>query len=119
MSLHAWRAVSAIQFFYSDLNSSPSASLAARPLLPAQGGSGLAFLQRDSASSLTPGGGASGSSLSEAERLAAAKSTKELLTKGISLFNTKGPLKGIESLIGNGLLDSSPAAVRVLRSACC
>lgn len=50
--------------------------------------------------------------LSEAERLAAAKSTKELLGKGISLFNTKGPLKGIESLISNGLLESSPAAVR-------
>lgn len=80
-------------------------------MLPAQGGSGLAFLQRDSASSLTPGGG-SGAPQSEAERLAAAKSTKELLGKGISLFNTKGPLKGIESLIGNGLLDSSPAAVR-------
>jgi len=85
-----------------------------------QGGSALPFLQRDSASSLTPGGaaasgggGVSGSTqLSEAERLAAAKSTKELLGKGISLFNTKGPLKGIESLISNGLLESSPAAVR-------
>jgi hypothetical protein len=75
-----------------------------------QGGSGLGFLQRDSASSLTPGGG-SASSLSEAERLAAAKSTKELLAKGISLFNTKGPLKGIESLISSGLLESNPAAV--------
>lgn len=79
-----------------------------------QGGSGLGFLQRDSASSLTPGGG-SAPSLSEAERLAAAKSTKELLAKGITLFNTKGPLKGIESLISNGLLESSPAAVGTQR----
>jgi hypothetical protein len=78
--------------------------------LQLQGGGGLGFLQRDSASSLTPGG-RSASSLSEAERLAAAKSTKELLAKGIALFNTKGPLKGIESLISNGLLESSPAAV--------
>jgi hypothetical protein len=78
-----------------------------------QGGSGLTFLQRDSASSLTPGAAAGTGPQSEAERLAAAKSTKELLAKGISLFNTKGPLKGIESLIGNGLLESSPAAVRV------
>lgn len=100
-----------------------------------QGGSSsvLPFLQRDSASSLTPGAGTStaGGSLSssspaagggsskpeqqqqqsEAERLAAAKSTKELLSKGISLFNTKGPLKGIESLMSNGLLESSPSAV--------
>ena len=76
----------------------------------------MPFLQRDSASSLTPGaaGGLSSNSaqMSEAERLAAAKSTKELLAKGISLFNTKGPLKGIESLISNGLLEGSPAAVR-------
>lgn len=73
----------------------------------------MPFLQRDSASSLTPAAGGLSPSpeLSEAERLAAAKSTKELLTKGISLFNTKGPLKGIESLIGNSLLESSPAAV--------
>jgi hypothetical protein len=79
-----------------------------------QGGSGLTFLQRDSASSLTPGGTAAGAGpQSEAERLAAAKSTKELLAKGISLFNTKGPLKGIESLVSNGLLESSPAAVSV------
>jgi hypothetical protein len=78
-----------------------------------QGGGRLAFLQRDSASSLTPGpAGSTPPPPSEAERLAAAKSTKELLAKGISLFNTKGPLKGIESLIANNLLESSPAAVR-------
>lgn len=49
--------------------------------------------------------------LSEAERLAAAKSTKELVAKGITLFNTKGPLKGVEFLLSQGLLESSPAAV--------
>jgi hypothetical protein len=80
-----------------------------------QGGTGLAFLQRDSASSLTP---AAGTAASEAERLAAAKSTKELLAKGISLFNTKGPLKGIESLISNNLLESSPGAVSGLSLGC-
>jgi hypothetical protein len=80
-----------------------------------QGGTALPFLQRDSASSLTPGAASPGSSQqSEAERLAAAKSTKELVKKGLSLFNSKGPLKGIESLISNGLLDSTPAAVRGL-----
>eukprot|EP00879_Flechtneria_rotunda_P005150 GHRR01005432.1.p1 GENE.GHRR01005432.1~~GHRR01005432.1.p1 ORF type:complete len:1373 (+),score=543.66 GHRR01005432.1:373-4491(+) len=48
---------------------------------------------------------------SEAERLAAAKSTKEVMAKGINLFNTKGPLKGIDFLMSQGLLESSPAAV--------
>lgn len=75
------------------------------------GGARLPFLQRDSASSLTPGPAGSAPP-SEVERLAAAKSTKELLAKGISLFNTKGPLKGIEALIANNLVESSPAAVR-------
>jgi hypothetical protein len=49
--------------------------------------------------------------LSEAERLAAAKSTKDQLGNGISLFNSKGPLKGLDFLMSQGLLESSPAAV--------
>jgi hypothetical protein len=49
--------------------------------------------------------------LSEAERLAAAKSTKELMAKGIHIFNSKGPLKGLDFLMCNGLLGSPPAAV--------
>jgi hypothetical protein len=52
-----------------------------------------------------------GAGLSEAERLAAAKSTKDQLGKGISLFNSKGPLKGLDFLMSQGLLESSPAAV--------
>ncbi|WIA18888.1 hypothetical protein OEZ85_003561 [Tetradesmus obliquus] len=55
--------------------------------------------------------GSSGAQLSEAERLAAAKSTKDTLGKGISLFNSKGPLKGLDFLMSQGLLESSPAAV--------
>jgi hypothetical protein len=52
-----------------------------------------------------------GGQQSEAERLAAAKSTKDQLGKGISLFNSKGPLKGLDFLMSQGLLESSPAAV--------
>ncbi|KAF6256772.1 hypothetical protein COO60DRAFT_1627056 [Scenedesmus sp. NREL 46B-D3] len=52
-----------------------------------------------------------GAALSEAERLAAAKSTKDQLGKGISLFNSKGPFKGLDLLMSQGLLESSPAAV--------
>ncbi|KAF8064597.1 BIG3 [Scenedesmus sp. PABB004] len=48
---------------------------------------------------------------SEAERLAAAKSTKEQLAKGVALFNAKGPLKGVELLMSQGLLEGSPPAV--------
>eukprot|EP00775_Hariotina_reticulata_P004220 gene4220-4469_t len=54
---------------------------------------------------------AAAAGLSEAERLAAAKSTKELMAKGIHIFNSKGPLKGLDFLMCNGLLGSQPAVV--------
>lgn len=68
--------------------------------------------ERDSSSnSLASSSSNAAKGLSEAERLAAAKNTKELMTKGISLFNSKGALKGVEFLMSQGLLDSNPSAV--------
>lgn len=50
-------------------------------------------------------------SASEAERFTAAKNVKEMLAKGIGMFNTKSPVKGVEYLISAGLLDHTPTAV--------
>lgn len=65
----------------------------------------------DSSNSLPSSTSNSAKGISEAERLAAAKNTKELMAKGVNLFNTKGALKGVEFLMSQGLLESSPAAV--------
>lgn len=67
--------------------------------------------RNDSSNSLSSSTSTSTKGLSEAERLAAAKNTKELMARGINLFNSKGALKGVEFLMSQGLLESSPAAV--------
>lgn len=55
--------------------------------------------------------------LGEPERLAAAKSTKDAIERGVALFNGRGPLKGLDYLLAEGLVEPTPAAVRC--STCC
>ncbi len=56
-------------------------------------------------------GDSSGGAQGEMERFGAAKSAKESLSRGLALFNGKDPLKGLEQLVADGLLQRSPAAV--------
>lgn len=82
--------------------------------LQGAGFSSLPSMERersDSSNSLSSSNSASTKGLSEAERLAAAKNTKELVAKGINLFNSRGALKGVEFLMSHGLMESSPSAV--------
>lgn len=70
-----------------------------------QGGSSSSLPDRPAPSSL---GGAS----SEAERFTAAKTAKDALARGLSVFNAGSAIKGVEYFINCGLVDGTPTAVR-------
>lgn len=73
----------------------------------AEGGPGSA------ASSVSNGGGGPPS---EAERFNAAKTAKDQLARSINAFNTQDPVRAIEGLQRDGLVEPSAAAVGVLRA---
>ena len=72
------------------------------------GGSSNSLTDLRGASPVPPGAGALAS---EAERFTAAKSVKESLSRGITLFNSKDPLKACEHLMSAGLVAHEPQAV--------